>query len=385
MALVTCPECGREKVSDGALRCPNCSFPIAEHFNKIKEEEAFKAECNRKYDTAVELMKSDRIADVREAASIFRTLECFKESAQMLKECTPIILDMEEKEREERKRKAELLRIEKERKQMKLKKIFGSIAGAFVLILVVVLVINNIIIPNKRYNEAEEYIEKGNLKEAYITLLKSNNQKSKNKINELQKENDFLKLFNCKAGDIVTFGKYEQDNNIDNGKEPIEWFVLTVENGKALVMSKKVLDYGQHMDDDQVISEIDLSENESKYIYLKDNETINETEAQKYFAYASVMNNIKAEYTKYAKARKNEEMNDFTWKEFFSPSLYYLDGWWISKDYSKSSDSYADSHGAYYVSDKGNITQCSTYHKMDAFVSIWTYCGIRPALWVKIA
>ncbi len=32
MELVTCPECGREKVSMMAAACPGCGFPIAEHF-----------------------------------------------------------------------------------------------------------------------------------------------------------------------------------------------------------------------------------------------------------------------------------------------------------------------------------------------------------------
>lgn len=38
MALVTCPECGREKVSDTALACPGCGYAIKEHFEKIKKE-----------------------------------------------------------------------------------------------------------------------------------------------------------------------------------------------------------------------------------------------------------------------------------------------------------------------------------------------------------
>ena len=28
---------------------------------------------------------------------------------------------------------------------------------------------------------------------------------------------------NAKAGDIITLGSYEQDNDATNGKEPIEW------------------------------------------------------------------------------------------------------------------------------------------------------------------
>lgn len=46
-----------------------------------------------------------------------------------------------------------------------------------------------------------------------------------------------------KAGDVVVFGKYEQDNNFSNGMEAfIEWRVLAVENGKALLLSEKILD-----------------------------------------------------------------------------------------------------------------------------------------------
>ena len=42
--------------------------------------------------------------------------------------------------------------------------------------------------------------------------------------------------------DTIKFGKYEQDNNLTNGKEDIEWYVLKKENDKALIMSKDILD-----------------------------------------------------------------------------------------------------------------------------------------------
>jgi len=44
------------------------------------------------------------------------------------------------------------------------------------------------------------------------------------------------------AGDVITFGHYEQDNITDNGKEPIEWIVLEVADGKAWLMSKYCLE-----------------------------------------------------------------------------------------------------------------------------------------------
>lgn len=37
MALVKCPECGRENVSDSAEMCPNCGYGIKKHYEDIKK------------------------------------------------------------------------------------------------------------------------------------------------------------------------------------------------------------------------------------------------------------------------------------------------------------------------------------------------------------
>ena len=42
--------------------------------------------------------------------------------------------------------------------------------------------------------------------------------------------------------DIVIFGQFEQDNDKDNGAENIEWIVMRKEKGKALLMSRYILD-----------------------------------------------------------------------------------------------------------------------------------------------
>ena len=44
------------------------------------------------------------------------------------------------------------------------------------------------------------------------------------------------------AGSYITFGSYEQDNNTSNGKEAIEWEVLDIKDGKALLVSRYCLD-----------------------------------------------------------------------------------------------------------------------------------------------
>ncbi len=45
-----------------------------------------------------------------------------------------------------------------------------------------------------------------------------------------------------KAGDIILFGSYEQDNNPYNGTEDIEWLVLAKEKDRVLVISRYALD-----------------------------------------------------------------------------------------------------------------------------------------------
>ena len=42
--------------------------------------------------------------------------------------------------------------------------------------------------------------------------------------------------------DIVTFGRYEQDNDLTNGQEPIEWRVMEIEGDDAMLLSRYVLD-----------------------------------------------------------------------------------------------------------------------------------------------
>ena len=46
----------------------------------------------------------------------------------------------------------------------------------------------------------------------------------------------------AKVGDYVVFGQYEQDNDTSNGKEDVEWLVLDVQEDRALLISKYLLD-----------------------------------------------------------------------------------------------------------------------------------------------
>ncbi|MBP0960646.1 MAG: fibronectin type III domain-containing protein [Oscillospiraceae bacterium] len=79
-------------------------------------------------------------------------------------------------------------------------------------------------------------------KVAKITVGKSgsDDKKDDNTGSETGAASEFSK---ANQGDIITFGAYEQDNDTDNGKEPIEWIVLSNNGSELLVLSKYALDY----------------------------------------------------------------------------------------------------------------------------------------------
>lgn len=57
-------------------------------------------------------------------------------------------------------------------------------------------------------------------------------------------ENAISEIRNIEVGDIVIFGSYEQDNNLENGQEPLEWIVLQVEEERLMLITKYSIDAG---------------------------------------------------------------------------------------------------------------------------------------------
>lgn len=108
---------------------------------------------------------------------------------------------------------------------------------------------------DSEYNDAMAMMNEGNIIEAYETLVKLDGYKdSEDKANSIYDKYKMEKLKVVEAGDYVFFGAYEQDNNTSNGKEKIEWLVLEVKEGKALVISKDALDCKQYNTSDTDIT-----------------------------------------------------------------------------------------------------------------------------------
>lgn len=91
------------------------------------------------------------------------------------------------------------------------------------------------------YLFATKLLEDGQYSEALTEFYSISGYKdSEEKIEQIVQE---LPASNAgTVGEHVLFGHYEQDGNLDNGSEPIEWIVLDVQDNKAFLLSCYVLD-----------------------------------------------------------------------------------------------------------------------------------------------
>ena len=249
------------------------------------------------YRNAVARMSGDRIDFYEEAIIKFESIIDWKESRRHIEKCKErieVLKEEEKKREEERQKRLELQRIEDERIRKRYIKITKISSIVILIALVIVFVAINFIIPNVKYRMAVSLMDEGKYTEAISAFKEMDGYKdSVNKIEECNtaildgKYNDAVALMGAgnldeaysifielgdykdaadkaddirltktdirltktkeqlkgvKVGDYITFGAYEQDNNTSNGKEDIEWLVLEVKDGKALVISKYALD-----------------------------------------------------------------------------------------------------------------------------------------------
>lgn len=137
----------------------------------------------------------------------------------MLEECRR----RAEEERLERERRAEEARTKFKKRAKKA----ALVAAPFVAVAVIAAVVVNVVIPEMKYNEAVALMDQGKTEEAIQVFSTLNGYKDSTD--------------RC-YGYVIELGSYEQDGNASNGKERIEWQVLDVKDGKALVISKYGLD-----------------------------------------------------------------------------------------------------------------------------------------------
>lgn len=191
-------------------------------------------------------MTGEIISDYESAIKLFESISGWKDADEKVYDCQKKIEEIRAKaeaDRLEKERQAEIARKEAERIAKRNKKIAIITTPIVCAIIAFLIVLNTVIIPNGKYNDAIALMDAGKHDEAYSAFIELGDYKDafeKAGDIRLQKTKDQLK--NIKVGSYINFGAYEQDNNTSNGKEDVEWLVLEIKDGKALVISKYALD-----------------------------------------------------------------------------------------------------------------------------------------------
>lgn len=174
----------------------------------------------------------------------------------------------------------------------------------------------------------------------------------------------------CQVGDVVEFGSYEQDGNASNGKEPIEWRVLTVEGNRAYVVSQKALDaraFNTDVDDGNDWNSSDLKkwlENDFASQAFTGDEMKEINGAPTLLSVDEANNYFKSDNDRICMPTQQAAAGAWAWDD---NGAY---GWWLRSpgvsSYSAAdvgADGYVNSDG-HYVDDTGLV--------------------VRPALWVNL-
>jgi hypothetical protein len=268
---------------------------------RAEEEEFTKIYDSACYVVTSEHTWSNKLNDLSQAVAQLEKLNGWRDSEEKAVQGRAKIEEIKAKLEEERivqERKAELARKEEDRRQRRNLNIAIVVIAVTLAGMIFFSVLNTAIIPNVKYNNAMELMEAGEYLKAIDTFESLNGYKdSSNKIEECNiailngKYNDAIawveegkyieaydafialegykdsaeladsiyseykveKLRNAQVGDYIMFGTYEQDNNTSNGSEEIEWLVLDVQDGKALVISKYALDCKPYNFEDKAV------------------------------------------------------------------------------------------------------------------------------------
>lgn len=213
---------------------------------KLLEE---KAESDRKdslYVQAKSEMLLLNIESYESAIRWFQSLNGWRDSEEQIVICQQKLEKLkahQEAVQMEREWQAELVRVEKERRK-KRNKLIVTIAIAIICAAIAFTIIFiTVILPASKYDKAIALVNAGRYIEAYEALIALEGYKDSTELATSIYENYKIeKLKSAKVGDHVFWGSYEQDDNINNGKEEIMWIVLAVKDNKAFVISYNSLD-----------------------------------------------------------------------------------------------------------------------------------------------
>ena len=121
----------------------------------------------------------------------------------------------------------------------------------WLILLIVILVIGAItavfVIRDNRnkadtYQKAVQMVQTGNTSDAYRLFRELGSyQDAEQRLSELAAADVLLPYRAAEKRDTISFGHFEQDNDLSNGPEPIQWIVLDKIDGQLLLLSASCL------------------------------------------------------------------------------------------------------------------------------------------------
>ena len=226
---------------DAEVLAEECRKTARELLRKAGEERK-----NRVHDDVRQKMAGKTIPEYREALILLKLVPEWDETAALAEECRrqiAVLTAKEEAERLERERQAEIARLKAERAARRKKR--AKIAAAITASVLVVFAVlwKYVLATPFYYNRALALVDKGEIIKAYEILITLDDYKdSRDKAASIFPEYKSEKLKTAEVGGTIFLGVYEQDNDLSNGKENVEWLILEITDGKALVISKYALE-----------------------------------------------------------------------------------------------------------------------------------------------
>ena len=262
--IFTCKQCGKEqstpplsqRIEDNSLNDmvlkpeeeskPDTSglfnrFASFENARVYDEEQKGAAEdekTSRKngiYYTALSKMGGEDPHLYAEALEMLESIKGWEDADALAQECRQQIKFLEAREKKSREN------AEKRAKKRKSSIIIG-ITGAVVLTALTLLTLF-IFVPNIRYQKAVSAETGGDIVSAYeaFSALGSYRDSSR-RAAALYEDYKAQKSYSAEVGETILFGNFEQDNNLDDGKEEIAWLVLDKKDDRMLLLSLYGLD-----------------------------------------------------------------------------------------------------------------------------------------------
>lgn len=230
MAIIRCPECGKE-VSNAAQTCPNCGFGVKAYFEREAALQKFEQEA---WQEAYESVKQIKKAQAQKEEDRAWAIEAAKNIKIMIVIGLVVLVAIGAGNlisNQVAYHKAEVL-LENQQYDDAIAA-FGAYKGKKRTYPK---------IQEAKYLKAKSLVEKKDYNAAYALFEELGDyEDAQAQLTNLKKQHSYLNVYDCKVCDEIEIGEFEQDNNSKNGKEPIKWIVHKVEDGAAYLVSEKCL------------------------------------------------------------------------------------------------------------------------------------------------